>query len=114
MNPHFSLLDAVVAKILRDQAQTVLIFPHWCNRWYFSAVQDYIQRCYLYAQGMKFFENDQGPMGPIRWPVWAALVDGGQMVKKFNLNTVDVDNPSYKRTIESCRRKRKKFRKGLC
>ena len=76
MNPPFSLLDSVVDKIKNDGAQAILIMPQWEDQRYFEEVQPMILKKCVYSKGAKVFEQKEGAMPGIRWPIWAAFVNG--------------------------------------
>jgi hypothetical protein len=77
-NPPFSIMAAVVDKIIEDGIEVVLIMPHWPSEAYFRQIQKFVVRRYFYKTGLRVFETQEGPSGPTRWPVWALLVDAGK------------------------------------
>ena len=78
VNAPFSLLDNVVKNIRKDGAKAVLIMPQWEGHHFFEEVQPMIIRKHIYPKGTRVLEQKDGAMAGVRWPVWAALVDGNE------------------------------------
>lgn len=79
LNPPFSLLGKVVQKLEADKARGILICPHWTSEEWYPKVKKMSTKSYFYKRGTLLFEDAEGSMPGIRWPVWALLVNGADL-----------------------------------
>ena len=100
MNPPYSRMREVVGKIERDGARAILLVPHWPSEGWLQHIAPYVQKRYCYPAGTQVFEGT----GPVRWPVWALLVNGRRKVWKFTL-----EKPNTVRSAGAKRRWSKKY-----
>ena len=63
-------------KIRLDRAKAILIMPQWEDQLYFEEVQPMVVKVCVYPPGTLIFEQKYGSVAGIRWPLWAALVNG--------------------------------------
>ena len=76
MNPPYSRLPEVVAKLKEDQAHSVLVVPNWQGRkWYQQAWQLRLTDLW-FPTGTKIFELNGKPCKGTLWPTRALLVCG--------------------------------------
>ena len=108
--PPFSMLTAVIRKILRDKAVAVVIMPHWKNQPFFQEVQPYIVRKHYYPKNTLMFETAEGGAGGTMWPVWAVLVDGSSDGRTSTSPDVNEFDPTFAPTSSSRRRWRRRFK----
>lgn len=98
LNPPFSMFPQVVEKLVAEGGKAIVIAPHWKNQPWFQKLQNMTVKRHFYASGRRFFEDT----GPLRWPVWALLVEG-------SFKTLDKFEPEKIRTTASKRRFRRKW-----
>lgn len=54
-NPPYSKLQAVVDKMVAEQARMILIVPDWRNTSWWKQLQGFVRSWYFYPRGMNFF-----------------------------------------------------------
>ena len=76
-NPPFHLIQQVLNKIKRDQAQCILIVPCWETKSWWAQLDAITVDCIQLPKGMKLYaRDDTGPLRQREWSTCAFLVDG--------------------------------------
>lgn len=75
LNPPYSSLDRVFAKFVADRAVAVAILPDWRAQEWWKLIQPFIKSRYLYPCGTRVFQVNGQVCPPIKWGVWAYIVD---------------------------------------
>lgn len=81
-NPPYSRLDDCVRKILVDQPTMVLVVPDWRNTQWWKDLQPLITRAHYFPKGTAMFQLHGTPVHPVRWGVWAYLIDPHEKFSK--------------------------------
>ena len=76
LNPPFSELDQVLAKMEEDHAHGVLILPAWTQKEFYTTALNMTLRHIEFPAGTKMFELYGEEVGVTRWPVIAAYICG--------------------------------------
>ena len=74
-NPPFSSLDECVRKVVAERPTMVLIVPDWPWADWWRSLQSLVSREEYFPQGTRLFQLHGRRSRPIKWGVWAYLLD---------------------------------------
>lgn len=107
LNPKFSELNEVVAKIKKYGTETILLVPDWKSERFYQDIWKMARRWHFYSVGHEVFEKSAAvPTSLAPWGVWAILIDG-------NLNAPEPVQKEFQWTKSARRRQRRRRVEGI-
>lgn len=98
-------MQDVVQKLRYDGAYEISVMPHWTNQPWYQPAHDMATKKYYYKPGTNLFEQADGAVAGVRWPVWVLLIDG-----TANGGDGNVTNHFLLKSRSARRRQRRKYK----
>ena len=109
-NPPFEDMGAVLSKLLRDKAYSIVLMPDWDWKPWYQMGLTHARKVYYFSKGEEVFLREDGTSaGKLQWGLWALLFHWKYVAPPDReLPHRDAQGKFYQQTNASERRKERK------